>query len=90
MADATSGTTNAIPSSRLMGILVLCAVLSFLCLMPRQTIPEVPVGIDQNAFFISLMFVALLPLLPRGRVKPGHSVRFDFYIAAVGRHGRRG
>jgi energy-coupling factor transporter ATP-binding protein EcfA2 len=51
-----------VPRSKLVAIAVLCAVLFFLSLIPLEAIPEIPVDIDQKAFFIPLLFAALLPL----------------------------
>lgn len=51
-----------VPPAKLMGIAVLSAVLFFLSLIPLEAIPEIPVDIDQKAFFIPLMLAALLPV----------------------------
>jgi hypothetical protein len=49
------------PTSKLVVIAVICAVLFFLALTLLEAIPEIPVDIDFKAFFIPLAFVALLP-----------------------------
>jgi hypothetical protein len=51
-----------IPTSKLIVIAVICAVLFFLALTLLEAIPEIPVDIDFKAFFIPLAFVALLPV----------------------------
>lgn len=61
MENHRSGVTD-VPPAKLMGITVLSAVLFFLSLIPLEAIPEIPVDIDQKAFFIPLMLVALLPV----------------------------
>jgi hypothetical protein len=50
------------PTSKLIVIAVICAVLFFLALTLLEAIPEIPVDIDFKAFFIPLAFVALLPV----------------------------
>jgi hypothetical protein len=61
MEDHRRGMTDVSPA-KLMGIAVLSAVLFFLSLIPLDAIPEIPVDIDQKAFFIPLMLAALLPV----------------------------
>jgi hypothetical protein len=61
MSDYATNRDTDVPASKLMGIAVLSAVL-FLSLIPLETIPEIPVDIDQKAFFMPLMLVALLPV----------------------------
>jgi hypothetical protein len=53
---------NTTPASKLIVIAVLCSVLFFLALTLLEAIPEIPVDIDFKAFFIPLVFVALLPV----------------------------
>jgi len=48
------------PTSKLIVIAVICAVLFFLALTLREATPEIPVAIDFKASFIPLAFVALL------------------------------
>jgi hypothetical protein len=50
------------PTSKLIVIAVICAVLFFLALTLLEAIPEIPVDIDFKPFFILLAFVALLPV----------------------------
>lgn len=52
---------TAVPRFKLVVITGLTAVLFFLALIPFETIPEIPVDIDQKPFFIPLLMVALLP-----------------------------
>jgi hypothetical protein len=54
MSDYATDRDTDVPASKLMGIAVLSAVLFFLSLIPLETIPEIPVDIDQKAFFIPL------------------------------------
>lgn len=52
---------NESSPAKLIVLAVLSAVLFFLSLVPLEAIPEIPVDIDQKAFFIPLVLIALLP-----------------------------
>ena len=40
----------------------ITAVIFFLSLIPLEMIPEIPVDIDQKAFFLPFLLAALLPV----------------------------
>ncbi|MGQ9366391.1 ABC transporter ATP-binding protein [Azospirillum sp. ST 5-10] len=53
---------QTLSSAQFIGILGVTAVLFFLSLIPLEVIPEIPVDIDQKAFFIPFLLAALLPV----------------------------
>lgn len=56
--SATGGTVS---SSRFTALLGVTAVTFFLCLLPFEMVPEIPVDIDAKPFFVPLAIAALLP-----------------------------
>ncbi|WP_299322922.1 ATP-binding cassette domain-containing protein [Parasphingopyxis sp.] len=53
--------SGSLSSSRFVMLVGVTAVLFFLCLLPLEAIPEIPVDIDSKPFFIPLVLTALLP-----------------------------
>lgn len=52
---------QAVSPSRFTAVLGVTAVSFFLCLLPFELIPEIPVDIDSKPFFVPLTLCALLP-----------------------------
>ena len=57
----THENSTDVSSARFMAVLGVTAVLFFLCLLPFELIPEIPVDIDSKPFFVPLALCALLP-----------------------------
>lgn len=64
-ASADEGGAVDVSSARFTAVLGVTGVLFFLCLLPFELIPEIPVDIDSKPFFVPL---ALCALLPSGRI----------------------
>ncbi|MEO0983005.1 MAG: ATP-binding cassette domain-containing protein [Pseudomonadota bacterium] len=61
----TQAHSGDVSGARFTAVLGVTAVLFFLCLLPFELIPEIPVDIDSKPFFVPL---ALCALLPSGRI----------------------
>jgi hypothetical protein len=66
---------STVSTPQFIAIVGITAVLFFLSLIPLEVIPEIPVDIDQKAFFIPFLLAATLALMRGGSLVQGPALR---------------
>ena len=61
LASGAAALDSDVSSARFVAVLGVTAVLFFICLLPFELVPEIPVDIDSKPFFVPLALSALLP-----------------------------